>query len=351
MIIFVLLLLLMTGVVLFRYLHNEETKIESEPERVSDAVSTAPPNKSEAKNRNETETAATAGETAAEEHSGQTSGWNPGPETAASNDPSLKAQTVPAVSSGVQTAKRYDEQTYQLVTDLIFTMRNRGESDEAAIRDLLEELKRSDEELGTLWESITDYWLYVSRDLTINTGKPPEGLPEDDSLGIAVLGFQLMYDGTMAPELIGRLETALACAKKYPNAWLIVTGGGTAFGNRQATEAGVMAEWLAENGIAREKIIVENRSLTTDQNATYSCEILAEQYPQIRQLLMVSSDYHVALGSMLFTEAALLYAYEHDCETPYQVVSNAGYATTGNPEYSNPMKFTSDMWIMADPEY
>ena len=79
--------------------------------------------------------------------------------------------------------------------------------------------------------------------------------------------------------------------------------------------------------------------------------ILAEQYPRIRQLAMVSSDYHVALGSMLFTEAALLYAYEHDCAMPYEVVSNAGFATSGNPVYSNPRMFPSDMWILADPHY
>ena len=64
---------------------------------------------------------------------------------------------------------------------------------------------------------------------------------------------------------------------------------------------------------------------------------------------MVSSDYQVALGSMLFTEAALLYAYEHDGAAPYEVVSNAGFATSGNPVYSNPRMFPSDMWILADP--
>ena len=185
----------------------------------------------------------------------------------------------------------------------------------------------------------------------MNPGRLPDGLPEDDSLGIVVLGFQLLSSGEMAPELVGRCETALACAAQYPNAYLIVTGGGTASGNRSATEADVMAAWLEEHGIGKAKIIIENRSLTTDQNASNTCSILAEQYPEIRSLAMVSSDYHVALGSMLFTEAAQIYAYEHDCEVPYQVISNAGYATSGNPIYSNPRMFPSDMWILADPHY
>ena len=237
------------------------------------------------------------------------------------------------------------------MTDIIYTMRNRGEEEEPSIRALLAELKEADPDLGAMWEGIADYWFYVCRDFTVNAGRLPEGLPQDDSLGIVVLGFQLLSDGEMAPELIGRLETALACAGQYPEAWLIVTGGGTASGNRSATEADVMASWLEEHGIEKAKIIVENRSLTTDQNASNTCAILAEQYPRIRQLAIVSSDYHVALGSMLFTEAALLYAYEHDCAVPYEVVSNAGFATSGNPVYSNPRMFPSDMWILADPHY
>ena len=247
--------------------------------------------------------------------------------------------------------KAYDEHTYQLVTDIIYTMRNRGEEEEPSIRALLAELKEADPDLGAMWEGIADYWFYVCRDFTVNAGQLPDCLPQDDSLGIVVLGFQLLSDGEMAPELIGRLETALACAGHYPEAWLIVTGGGTASGNRSATEADVMASWLEEHGIEKSKIIVENRSLTTDQNASNTCAILAGQYPEIRQLAMVSSDYHVALGSMLFTEAALLYAYEHDCAVPYEVVSNAGFATSGNPVYSNPRMFPSDMWILADPHY
>jgi len=254
-------------------------------------------------------------------------------------------------TAAARTDKAYDEHSYQLVTDIIYTMRNRGEEEEPSIRALLAELKESDPDLGAMWEGIADYWFYVCRDFTVNAGQLPDGLPQDDSLGIVVLGFQLLSDGEMAPELIGRLETALACAGQYPEAWLIVTGGGTASGNRSATEADVMASWLEERGIEKAKIIVENRSLTTDQNASNTCAILAGQYPQIRQLAIVSSDYHVALGSMLFTEAAMLYAYEHDSAVPYEVVSNAGFATSGNPVYSNPRMFPSDMWILADPHY
>lgn len=349
LLLFLVLLLLLAAVLLLRY-------------QSPAAVSLATP-----EIRTEPETA--LGQSPAEETAVSAPASVPASEPAAANVPQSTAGESPAApraeesplpseadalqatgpAADDQAGKTYDEHTYQLVTDIIYTMRNRGEEEEASIRALLAELKEANLDLGILWEGIADYWFYVCRDFTVNQGRLPDGLPTDDSLGITVLGFQLQSDGTMAPELIGRLETALACAAQYPNAYLIVTGGGTAAGNHSVTEADAMAGWLEEHGIDRSKIIVENRSLTTDQNASNTCAILAERYPGIRALAMVSSDYHVALGSMLFAEAALLYAYEHDCAAPYEVVSNAGFATAGNPVYSNPRMFPSDMWILADP--
>ncbi len=274
-------------------------------------------------------------------------------EPADTEEKSSTQQTVQTAVPAVQPMRTasYSEQTYQLVTDLVYTRRYQGAEGEESVLQLLEELKTADPELGRLWESIMNYWAFAGDGLAVNPDILPDGLPEDSSLCITVLGFQLMYDGTMAPELTGRCEIALASAKKYPNAYLLVTGGGTAAGNRSATEADVMAEWLIRNGVDAGRIIIENQSLTTDQNAVYSCRILADDYPEVKSLAIVSSDYHVALGSMLFTEAALLYGYGHYCEAPYQVVSNAAYRTAGNETYSNPSNFGADIWVMADPTY
>ena len=355
LLVFLVLLLLLAAMLLLRYQSGEPDGVQQNspaaPSAATEARPTAETGLGQSTSAPPTpaaQEAVPAADTARDDAgAGQTT-----PQPTVSQLPS-GTETVPTTGEAAadRESRVYDEHTYQLVTDIIYTMRNRGEEEEPAIRALLAELKAADPDLGTMWEGITDYWFYVCRDFTVNPGRLPEGLPENDSLGIVVLGFQLMSDGAMAPELIGRLETALVCAGQYPEARLIVTGGGTAAGNRSATEADVMAAWLEEHGIEKTKIIVENRSLTTDQNASNTCSILAEQYPGIRRLAMVSSDYHVALGSMLFTEAALLYAFEHDCEAPYQVVSNAGFATSGNPIYSNPRMFPSDMWILADPHY
>ena len=164
-----------------------------------------------------------------------------------------------------------------------------------------------------------------------------------------MLGFQLLPDGDMAPELLGRCERALACAQQYPHAYLAVTGGGTAFKNKEVTEASVMADWLLGHGIAPERIIREDRSQTTDQNAVNTCAILAEQYPQIHTIVVITSDYHMPLGCLMFSEAALLYGFETG-RVPYEVKDNAAFATDGlAPGYTGMRNQAPYVWTMADP--
>ena len=128
----------------------------------------------------------------------------------------------------------------------------------------------------------------------------------------------------MKPELLERLRVVLKSARKYPNAFIVCTGGGTAAENESATEAGKMAEWLIENGIAAERVIVEDKSLTTAQNAIYTFDILTERYPQVKELVIISSDYHIATGTLLFEAEAILLAEKAGAETVH-VVSNAAW--------------------------
>ena len=152
----------------------------------------------------------------------------------------------------------------------------------------------------------------------------PDGLPDTDELCIVVLGFQLNPDGTMKDELIERLTVALASAEKYPNAFIVCTGGGTAAENETASEAGEMAKWLIAHGIDQRRIIVEDNSVTTAQNALFTYDILTSRYPSVKKLAIVSSDYHIATGELLFKAEAVLRASMPGNEK-LEVVSNAAW--------------------------
>lgn len=277
---------------------------------------------------------------------------NPAEEMPQNEESSVPLEQSFPSESGEDVSPRYTPETYQLVTDIVHICRNEGMTESAnSIAQLLQELEQKSPNLGLFWRRTLDYLAYTDRDLVINRGAVPEGLPEDDSLCIAVLGFQLLYDGGMTPELQGRCELALTAAERYPNAWIAVTGGGTAAGNCSATEADVMADWFASHGIAADRIIIENRSLTTDQNAVNACKILTDYYPQVKQILVVTSDYHVPLGGMMFSEAAYLYSMETGNPIPFSVAANMAYTTSGNPEYSGVKNLLSYIWVMADPHY
>ena len=247
--------------------------------------------------------------------------------------------------------EHYTSETYQLVTDMVYAYRHLGAEGWPQVETTLAQLSAVDPKLGVLWDGIMRKWAYVREDMVLQPGVLPDGLPQDDSLCIAVMGHQLLPDGRMDAEMQKRCEIGLSMVQKYPNAFLAVTGGGTASANNEVTEAETMAEWFLDQGVSPDRMIVENRSLTTGQNAKNTCAILTEQYPQVKEIAVVSSSYHIAQCDLLFTEAALLYAYLNECEVPYTVTGNACFAAVGNEEYSDPSNLGADIWVMANPDY
>lgn len=198
-----------------------------------------------------------------------------------------------------------------LIERMVISYAAYGERDTQA----LEDLSAADPALAGKWTRIMDLWetpVEVRDEL-------PDDLPGDDSLCLIILGFQLNPDGTMREELIERLKTALTASRKYPSALIVCTGGGTAADDPTATEAGRMAEWLAENGVDPSRILVEDKSVTTAQNAIFTFDMLEANQPQVTEIAIISSDYHIATGVLLFGAEAILR------ESPVTVVSNAAW--------------------------
>ena len=198
-----------------------------------------------------------------------------------------------------------------LIERAVVTYAAYGETD----TESLDALKELDPALADKWAAVMDIW---QTPVEVNEILPDD-LPGDDSLCLVVLGFQLNPDGTMRDELIQRLTVALECSKQYPNAFIVCTGGGTAPNAPEATEAGRMAAWLIENGVDEARVFVENRSMTTAQNAIFTFQILEENAPQVKQLAIISSDYHIFTGALLFGAQAVL------TDSDIRVTSNAAW--------------------------
>ena len=225
----------------------------------------------------------------------------------------------------------------EVIEDAVLAYGEVGFQDED-VKDYIDEIFYVAGDEGEVWQDIFDYWDYANNNLKVNMGILPDGLPDDDSKAIVVLGFELNADGTMQDELIGRLKVTLDSANKYPNAYVICTGGGTAKNNKDVTEAGLMGEWLVNNGLDESRLIIENKSMTTAQNAEFSYDIIMDKYPQIKYVAIVSSSYHIAWGSLLFESAFLRVAYANELDDSLHVISNAAYETS-NDKYKDTLRF------------
>ena len=155
---------------------------------------------------------------------------------------------------------------------------------------------------GAMWRRIISDWDRLNHSGLAYSRSLPDDLAQDDSLCIVVFGYGLNGDGSMKPELIDRLNTTLQAARQYPNAYIAVTGGETS-NVGGISEAAVMAIWLMNNDIPESRIILEKQSLSTTENARNVCAILNQKYPRVRQLAVVTSDYHITLAAIAMQTA------------------------------------------------
>lgn len=81
---------------------------------------------------------------------------------------------------------------------------------------------------------------------------------------IAVFGQSPNADGTPSPALLTRLEKTKEMAERYPDIPIVLSGGPVRY---QYAEADVMAKWLIENGISKDRLILDDVARDTPGNA------------------------------------------------------------------------------------
>jgi len=199
--------------------------------------------------------------------------------------------------------------------------RHHGSAAEDVVWDILRQMAAEDPNQAAVWENLMNHWAWVNEDMPVSEEVLPDGLPEDESLCIVVMGYSLNDDGSMKEELVDRLVVALASAMKYPNAWIALSGGQT--GQAQGvTEAGQMASWLKARGIEEKRLILDKQSLSTTANAVNVYKLLNNSYPQVNSLAVVTSDYHVQWSCAMFT-AVSDYNFGYNAGTPLELLAAA----------------------------
>ena len=119
--------------------------------------------------------------------------------------------------------------------------------------------------------------------------------PERDKDYLIILGCGIRKDGTPSPLLRGRVDRALAFAKKQKEETgkdlIFVTSGGQG-PDEVVSESESMKRYLLTQGVPAERILEENRSTDTRENMRFSKELIWARDPEAK-VGYVTTNYHV----------------------------------------------------------
>lgn len=128
----------------------------------------------------------------------------------------------------------------------------------------------------------------------MNTAKQQ---PSSHAAYMMILGAGL-WGERMSPSLQYRMDTGLSYLKKNPQTKVIVTGGQGV--GEDLPEAVAMQRYLVENGIAPERILVEDKAQTTAENIRFSKPLMKSDH-----VVIVTNDFHVLRAKLLAERAGM----------------------------------------------
>jgi uncharacterized SAM-binding protein YcdF (DUF218 family) len=111
---------------------------------------------------------------------------------------------------------------------------------------------------------------------------------------VLVLGAKVNIDNTPSVELYNRSIEGIAMVQQGRAKYIMFTGG---VGLGATSESEIGLKIAVQNGIPRDRILIEEQSHSTLQNIS-SIKPLAEQH-NIKSVIVVSDQYHVARGVLV----------------------------------------------------
>ncbi len=120
-----------------------------------------------------------------------------------------------------------------------------------------------------------------------------------DEDAVVVLGCGI-HGKTPSLALAKRLDSAVEYHKKNPDALIVVSGGQGP--QEDITEAEAMEQYLLDRGVTPDKIIKEDKAVSTYTNFKYSKEILDEKLGDGYSITLITSEYHIFRGYLCAKE-------------------------------------------------
>lgn len=156
--------------------------------------------------------------------------------------------------------------------------------------------------------------------LSLSERFPPwseSGLAPD---GIIVLGGAINSEVSAARGVLEldasaeRVLAALDLARRYPQARIVYTGGSGNLIQRSAAEAPLAGELLKRFGVGADRVVLEDKSRTTTENAAYTRALVSPKPGEL--WLLVTSSFHMPRSMVAFRAAGFdVVAYPVDWRT------------------------------------
>lgn len=124
---------------------------------------------------------------------------------------------------------------------------------------------------------------------------------DDDCEYLMILGSVILGEDTPSGQLIERMNRAVDYLKSHSSSRIVCCGG--CFRKEQkVSEAQIIKNYLMNNGIEEERILLEDKSTTTYENFEFALKIIADDSGKCTEetkIAYLTSDYHIFRSSLI----------------------------------------------------
>lgn len=124
---------------------------------------------------------------------------------------------------------------------------------------------------------------------------------------IVILGNKVNEDGTLSNRLKARLDKGLELYNDSLAPLIFVSGG---LGIEGHFEGSKMAEYLIDNGVKENSIIIDNKGNNTQLTANN----FKNNFPEVNKVIVVSQYYHISRTKLAFRNKGVKNVYGAHCD-------------------------------------
>ncbi len=141
---------------------------------------------------------------------------------------------------------------------------------------------------------------------------------KDDCDYLLILGGDIIGADTPSPQLFERMKAAAQYLNENKTVIAVPCGG--CFREKQKkSESAIIADYLVEQGISSDRIILEDKSTTTYENFEFGIPVItahaSKNIDEIR-IAFLSSDYHMHRAGIIAKQSGIKDVRRVSCPTP-----------------------------------